>query len=581
MKMKKRSTTAKILITVMLFEILTCTNFLKMSPVYAATTLSADIFDPDAESMSYGEQFSVDKYISQRIDYAFELYGPGNYFTKNGSACECHPNHPEIQCVERNLTDPCNCLRYVTIEGELVDLRSTQCMGYAIFFQQVLFGANNISNRNMFTYLPGVEPAEGEDDLEAADVEKWFADYADVIHPGTHVRCNYNNHSIIILGVDYTAGKIYVVDCNWGKRCYVSEVQALSWRSFANKYHTINWAYVYKNYYTTFYGKIENTELAVLQKNVTPTPTPSVSQRPTASPVPTNYLPGIYMVTVDDGSYLNLRADTSTESESVSKLSAGSWVSIRDFVYNENGHHWGYIMSSNSANSGNETVTEQPEANDGLNNVQTWGWIAMEYATLLANYAPTSTPTPAPAVEYEAGEYMVVTETDHLLVRESYTMSSKILTMLNKGSKLDFAVFVKGGNNMNWAKVENVVLDDGSVGEGWVSTDYLKLIPSPTPTPTNTPTPTFTPTPTPTPTNTPTPTPTSTPTPTPTPLPEIIQFGIDVKDTAIEISKTDFVQNNKWMLIVAGIAIVAEIPLVKYIKKKDKNNKNHTNRKND
>ncbi|MBQ7635990.1 MAG: hypothetical protein IJS80_01660 [Lachnospiraceae bacterium] len=113
--MKRRRKIAKILILALLLEFfMRVTYGISPEPAYAATTLNVDSYD-DGKAHR-GEQFSADKYIAQRIDYAFSLYGPGTFFSKNGRACTCHPNHPEIRCLENNLTDPrCNCLRYVDI----------------------------------------------------------------------------------------------------------------------------------------------------------------------------------------------------------------------------------------------------------------------------------------------------------------------------------------------------------------------------------------------------------------------------------------------------------------------------------
>ena len=201
-------------------------------------------------SAASGSTYSSNPTIAARIDKALAAYGPNSFFTKNGKACSCHATS-SIDCVSS--PSSCNCLRKVTVDGKTVDLLAVQCFGYARYWQQVLFGAFE-SNTTKFQKLSGVSGT-----LTAANTKTWFTNNKSKLHPGTHIRCYNSNHSIVLLGVDYDQGKITYIQSNWvnqstnnGTWCKVSAITTKTWSDFASTFDTLNYAQVYKNYYTEF-----------------------------------------------------------------------------------------------------------------------------------------------------------------------------------------------------------------------------------------------------------------------------------------------------------------------------------------
>ncbi len=425
---------------------------------------------------TWGKVFSTDAFISKAIDKAIMLYGPGSYMSKNGRACTCH--NKGIRCEDS--PSNCNCLRYVMIDGVRCDLCAVQCMGYATYFQQVLFGCNEFTASSKFKVLSGVSG------LDAKKAKNWFISNIEVLHPGTHIRVNWGQHSIVFMGADFEKGTITYIDCNWVGRCKVSDFTTLTWKQFVDKYHSINYAKVYKNYYSYFEGAPDPAKVRELQKQVvyyTPTPVPPKAS-PTSTPKPATYIPGVYKVVTNGNSNLNLRADTNTRAEVVSSLPNGTEVTVKDFEYNINGYHWGLVPFA-----------------DGT------GWVAMQFLQLVGHVTPTPTPAPIPPTrEYSPGIYSVNTDGAKLRVRAEGSAQSAILKNLNDKSEILIDAFVGGVNN-DWGRVK---VDNTRFG--WVAMDYvtLKVRHTPTPTPAL---------PTAAVTNTPTPKPTATPTPTVTPTP--------------------------------------------------------------
>ena len=187
--------------------------------------------------------------ISTKMNQVLTTYKPGkSYFTKNGSACaSCHSNN-SFSCVDS--PSACNCLRYVTINGKKVDLLAVQCFGYARYWQQILFGSHEKNSSN-FKEIAGVSGT-----LTAANTKVWFTNNKSVLHPGTHIRVYNskpaNGHSIVLLNVDYNAGTVTYIDCNWSGRCAVGNITTLTWAKFASKFGTLHYASVYKDYYTKY-----------------------------------------------------------------------------------------------------------------------------------------------------------------------------------------------------------------------------------------------------------------------------------------------------------------------------------------
>lgn len=530
--MTNRKRIVKIILLALLVQLLMVQSMNDYTSVYAG----------------YGELFSTDEYIAKRLNYAFEMYGPGDYFSKNGKACTCHSRN---KCVANG--PDCNCLRYVYIDGEKCDLRAVQCMGYATYMQQVLFGCNEFTHSSKFKKLSGPGVVDGN------GVKKWFVENASILHPGTHIRVKWTEHSISLMAVDYDKGTVTYIDNNWVARCKINDFVTLTWSEFATKFKSINYAKVYKNYYSDFDGAPDAEKISRIQEML-PTSTPTVkatkTPTPTISPKPANYSIGVYEVTTNPGSNLNLRADTDTHSEIVSKILSGTRVEILDFVYNKNGHHWGLIPVEEGS-----------------------GWVAMEYLKLVATITPTPTNTPVPA-DYPLGQYEVRVN-NKLNIRESYSTNSIIIGALPNGRILEMFEFVKGPTGSDWGAV---VTDDNL--RGWVSMDYLHLLAEYTPTPnlkeqgkyafllaTDTPTP-FPVTPTMSPTVSPSCTPTpmtavsvneNTLPPAPTKIP---QNEFTFLENITGRGNNQYINENKWLLFTAIICVAAEALLYSRILKK-------------
>ncbi|MBO7336606.1 MAG: SH3 domain-containing protein [Lachnospiraceae bacterium] len=396
---------------------------------------------------------SEDAYISSRLDLAFSLYGPGDYFSQNGRACTCHDDNRNCVAGALDPSSGCNCLRLVTIEGKQVDVRGVQCMGYARYIEYVLFGTIELyGTDNPFVKIMGV--GSGSTELNTTNLEIWLKTYSAYLHPGTHIRGTYNCHSVVLLGVDYDNKTVTFIECNYGGRCLVSNVQTVSYASFAKHMKTINYAYVYEDYYQEY----SDPQIVFENVTVTNTPTPgatAVAGKPTATPKATktptpkpeirNYYPGYYFVLTETDGKLNVRTAPGRSNQSVTMLSYSTVVRLDDFIYDIDGYDWGRIADDDPIGPG--------------------CWIAMSYMYYLDGV--TASPTP----EATATPTNTPTPTD-----------TPVPTATN------------------------------------TPTPTNTLTNTPTPTATNTPIPTATNTPTPTPTNTPTntPTPTATNTPTPT-----------------------------------------------------------------
>ncbi len=409
-----------------------------------------------AADNDYGSLFSTDPEIIRRINYATSQYLPGTYFTKNGRACTCHGK--KINHV--NSPSNCNCLRYVKINGSTVDLQAVQCFGYAMYMQMCILGTTQFKSAGSFNWIYG----NGNKAMSALEMERFFVEHASEIHPGTHMRCKYAGHSISIMAIDYENGKVTYIDCNNIGPCQIRNFTTLTWAEFASKFATINYITVYKNYYSIYAGAPDADKIAQIQQRL-PKPTPSKKPAtPTPTPSPADYAIGLYKVNAKP--YLYLREDTYTYSKKISELPDNMEVEIFEFAYNKGGHHWGMIDTEAGS-----------------------GWSSMGYLTLVQEYTPTPTPTYVPA-DYETGTYKVTASS--LMVREKQSTNSASLGKLANSTMVDMMVFVVGDNGTRWGFVS---VEDAKL-QGWVSMDYMELIPSNTPIPTNTPTATPSPLPT-------------------------------------------------------------------------------------
>ncbi len=409
-----------------------------------------------AADNDYGSIFSTDPEIIKRINNALKQYGPGDYYTKNGKACTCHGK--KVNHV--NNPSSCNCLRYVKINGSTVDLQAVQCFGYAMYMQMTILGTTQYKSSGSFTWIYG----NGDRAMSGAEMRRFFVEHASQIHPGTHVRCRYGGHSVTIMAIDYEKGTITYIDNNSVGPCQIRNFATITWDEFAKKFYTINYITVYTNYYKLYAGAPDTIKINQIQQNL-PKPTPTKRPAtPTPTPSPADYPIGLYQVHAKP--YLYLREDTYTNSKKISELPNEMQVEIFEFAYNKGGHHWGMIDTQEGS-----------------------GWSSMGYLTLVKEYTPTPTPTYAPA-DLETGTYTVTANS--LIVREKQTTNSNSLGKLTKNTVIDMMVFVIGDNNTRWGYVS---VDDSKL-QGWVSMDYMQLIPSATPIPTNTPTATPSPLPT-------------------------------------------------------------------------------------
>lgn len=190
-----------------------------------------------------GSSYTANDVIASRMDKALAMFPAGSYFTKNGKACtSCHGN---VDCISNGSN--CNCLRYVTIDGKPVDLLGVQCFGYAMYWQQMLFGCTQKTNASKFQDLGGTT-----DNLTRAKLSEWLYNRQDQLHPGTHLRVRYAQHSIVLLDYDLENEKITYIECNWDEKCGVEPVRTLSFSDFIARHKNIYHAFVYKNYYSEY-----------------------------------------------------------------------------------------------------------------------------------------------------------------------------------------------------------------------------------------------------------------------------------------------------------------------------------------
>ena len=225
------------------------------------TTLNLGVGSIDSTRGSF---FSDNETIATKIDTILAQYVPGNsYFTKNGKPCSsCHTDN-SFSCV--NSPQACNCLRYVTIDGKSIDLKSAQCFAYARYWQQMLFGSHETNSSN-FKQLSGVSGT-----LSGDKTKNWFVKNKDVLHPGTHIRVYGKQHSIVLLGVDYDKGTVTYIQCNWVKQdvnkgdwCKVSNILTKTWAEFAKTFSTLSYAQVYEKYYEEYpQNQMQNNVLTI------------------------------------------------------------------------------------------------------------------------------------------------------------------------------------------------------------------------------------------------------------------------------------------------------------------------------
>ena len=183
-------------------------------------------------------------------------YADGDFFTKNGKTCKDNNNYnidgaAKASCHGRKgyscsvSTDPsCNCMRYWPTgykETCQIDLRGTQCYGFARYCQWKLYGTYDGNSPNAFVDLTGVIT---ESQCTAETLKQKLMDCA----PATHLRSRSSGrgeHSVSIVSTS-DAGVVYV-DCNTDGGCVVRRF-TVSWEElakFMGSYGGVAYAYSY------------------------------------------------------------------------------------------------------------------------------------------------------------------------------------------------------------------------------------------------------------------------------------------------------------------------------------------------
>ena len=183
--------------------------------------------------------------IAARINQALALYGPGTYFSKNGSPCTVCNNSSSIDCLNNGTN--CNCLRYVVINGTTVDLQAVQSKGYARYWQQMLFGVNET---NTLSFLKITSPGN----VSFTKLYVWLYNNQEALHPGTHLIVENGNTSIVLLDfeLDTENATVTYIECNRDSMCGIEPITTLSFDDFCERFKTIDYAYIYGNYYSEY-----------------------------------------------------------------------------------------------------------------------------------------------------------------------------------------------------------------------------------------------------------------------------------------------------------------------------------------
>ena len=183
-------------------------------------------------------------------------YADGSFFTKNGKTCKDNNNYningvAKASCHGRagyscaNSTDPsCNCMRYWPTgykETCQIDLRGTQCFGFARYCQWKVYGTYDGNSPSAFMDLTGVIT---ESQCTGENLKQKLLGCA----PATHLRSRSSQrgvHSISIISTS-DSGVVYV-DCNTDGGCVVRRF-TVSWEElaqFLRRYGGVDYAYSY------------------------------------------------------------------------------------------------------------------------------------------------------------------------------------------------------------------------------------------------------------------------------------------------------------------------------------------------
>ena len=171
-------------------------------------------------------------------------YADGDFFTKNGKTCH-NPELPGERC--HNLgcciasTGVCNCMRYWPSGSAAtckVDLKSTQCMGWAEYCEWAVYGVYDIEYPGDFDMIAG--GVQGKDCTEEF-VYSTFIDCS----PATHIRVGNDKHSISIISASEEG--VVMTDCNADFYCGI-RVLEWTWEEFTEYLQARGITYAYSKH---------------------------------------------------------------------------------------------------------------------------------------------------------------------------------------------------------------------------------------------------------------------------------------------------------------------------------------------
>ncbi len=337
------------------------------------------------------------------VTIPFKEYMPGSFFTKDGTACECHDSS-SIDCVANG--SACNCLRYVTVDGKKYDLLAVQCIGFARYCFLRLFGFIDHEDINKDKFYNAGTISYGN--VTAGSIKELFSK----LKPGAHIRFKlaYSQHSVILLSQNADGFTVYQANSGGngiaGQDCVVS-TKTYTWQSFADyAYRGIVFAHMPNNYPDHF----------------------EYSDTPTYQ----GYSTGIYTTTDN----LRLRSGPSTDTDSLTVIPKGTVLTVTDIE-----GVWG-----KTAYSGYE------------------GWVYLQYAEFNGNGTATDSLIPIEGSgvtvadgyiygippKLGADEFKALFENPELIIStdQRYIGSGCIVTVMEDGvSKGSATVIVKGDIN--------------------------------------------------------------------------------------------------------------------------------------
>ena len=245
----------------------------------------------DAMFYDAGTSYKIGK-----ATFPLNEYPVGSFFSKNGKSCTCHNQNI---CVESG--PRCNCMRYwptgkaSTCE---VDLRSSQCYGFAEFCQYRAYGYYDKTSPSYFYNALGSKLRAGT--WTANKIKQIFTK----VGAGGHIRVS--GHSLFVISVSSTGFITY--ECNKsapGVNCIV---------------HTNSWTW------DSFYNRRKSSDMLWYNLPKDSTKTPVISS---------SYEKGNYQV---KASVLNMRASASASSSVLTTIPHDAIIQITDF---NSSYTWG------------------------------------------------------------------------------------------------------------------------------------------------------------------------------------------------------------------------------------------------